>query len=493
MLFNSLAFIFGFLPLCLGAFALTAGKSRFLSVLVLALGSLAFYGWFDIFLLPLILVSIAFNYGAGLLISRSLQTRSDWSHKLLGGAVAANLALLVYFKYANFFLDSLGRLGGPAVPALDIVLPLGISFFTFTQIAFLVDVAQGKVRRYDFLSYLLFVTYFPHLIAGPILHHGEMIPQFERFGRNFRFSAKACAMGLSCFAIGLIKKLGLADGVAPLADLAFGAAQAGQQLSLAEAWTGALAYSFQIYFDFSGYCDMAVGLSLLFGVRLPANFNSPYKAASIIDFWRRWHMTLSRFLKDYVYIPLGGNRHGAWRRYVNLGITMILGGLWHGAGWTFVVWGALHGAFLVVNHFWRRTGLSLGLGPSWLLTFACVTVAWVFFRADSLDNALGIVQSMIGLDGQEGLRKLAFPNELVGGRLSTWAKEAGLMAIVLLLPNSQQLLRRFRPVLDRVTPWRLPRQVAWRPNLAWGLATGLALSIGITLIGGDSPFLYFQF
>jgi alginate O-acetyltransferase complex protein AlgI len=262
---------------------------------------------------------------------------------------------------------------------------------------------------------------------------------------------------------------------------------------MSEAWTGALAYTLQIYFDFSGYCDMAIGLSLIFGVRLPANFNSPYKAGSIIDFWRRWHMTLSRFLRDYLYIPMGGNRQGPLRRHVNLMVTMLLGGLWHGAGWTFVIWGALHGGYLVVNHLWRQSRLRIGRVPGWALTFVCVVFAWVFFRADSVATATRMIGAMLSFDGLDWPKKLTFPNELVTSRLNTWGLEMALLAIALALPNMQQLLARFRPVLDDIPHGEWPHSLRWRPTVAWGLATGAALVLGITLIGGESPFLYFQF
>ncbi len=493
MLFNSLAFLFIFLPLCIGAFILVAGRSQNLAVGVLAVASLIFYGWFDVTILPLIMGSIAFNYGASRALILLRSRHPERIKMVLVAAIAINLALLGYFKYTNFFLSAVSTATGHEFPALNIILPLGISFFTFTQIAFLADVAQGKAQEYDFLRYVLFVTYFPHLIAGPILHHGEMMPQFARFGRGMRLDTTTVALGVTCFAIGLLKKLGLADTIAPIADVVFSAASAKASLSMAEAWTGALAYTLQIYFDFSGYCDMAIGLSLLFGVRLPVNFNSPYKATSIIEFWRRWHMTLSRFLRDYLYFSLGGNRRGPWRRHMNLMATMVLGGLWHGAGWTFVVWGTVHGAFLIVNHMWRATGLRLGRIPSWAMTFTCVIFAWVVFRADSMESAEHMIRAMLSFDGLPWPQKVSSPNELVQSRLTIWAKEAALLAIVIAVPNTQQILAEFSPVLDRVSTPSLPRFLQWQPTATWGLVVGLALVVGIALIGGDSPFLYFQF
>jgi alginate O-acetyltransferase complex protein AlgI len=323
-------------------------------------------------------------------------------------ALAVDLSLLGYFKYANFFIGATNDLAGTSFAPEAIVLPLGISFFTFTQITFLVDVYRGIAREYNFIHYLLFVTYFPHLIAGPVLHHKQMMPQFAD-PKTYRWSTDGIANGLTVFAIGLAKKVVLADSLATFARPVFDAVEKGVSVSFFEAWGGALAYTFQLYFDFSGYSDMAIGLSLLFGVTLPVNFCSPYKAHSIAEFWRRWHMTLSQFLREYLYIPLGGNRYGVLRRNLNLMITMLLGGLWHGAAWTFVVWGGLHGAFLVVNHGWSGLVERLNLpfrGESGVarffaicLTFFCVVAAWVVFRAQSLHGAAAIFAGMAGLNG----------------------------------------------------------------------------------------------
>ena len=288
------------------------------------------------------------------------------------------------------------------------MLPLGISFFTFQKIAYLVDAYRGEVRAGGFLSFALFVTFFPQLIAGPIVHHSEVIPQFGQKS-TYRPNLDNLSMGIGIFVLGLAKKTVLADSIATYATPVFRAAQAGADPTLFEAWGGALAYTFQLYFDFSGYSDMAIGLALMFNIRLPINFNSPYKATNIIDFWRRWHITLSRFLRDYLYIPLGGNRHGVARRYANLMLTMLLGGLWHGAGWTFIVWGGLHGIFLVINHFWHALGVgsatTSGARPgsdgsaARTITFLAVMVAWVFFRAEDFDAATRILAGMAGLNG----------------------------------------------------------------------------------------------
>lgn len=350
MLFNSYAFIFAYIPLVFLGYFTLGRRSHRLAALWLASASIFFYGWWDARFIGLLLGSIAFNYSAGYALARRSPTRP---RALLGIAIGMNLGLLGYFKYFNFFLDNLNALTDAHFENPPILLPLGISFFTFTQIAFLVDAYQGKAKEFNFVHYTLFVTYFPHLIAGPILHHKEMMPQFAA-AAGCRWNARNIAVGGSIFIIGLAKKILLADALAEFATPIFSAVHDGGQPMLIEAWIAALAYTLQLYFDFSAYSDMAIGLSLLFNVRLPANFESPYKSTSIIEFWRRWHISLSRFLRDYLYIPLGGNRKGPLRRYLNLLATMLLGGLWHGAGWPFIVWGGLHGCYLAINQLSRN-------------------------------------------------------------------------------------------------------------------------------------------
>ncbi|MGH9648052.1 MAG: MBOAT family O-acyltransferase, partial [Bryobacteraceae bacterium] len=351
MLFNSYPFLLGFLPVTLFGFFAIGQSSRRLAAAWLAFASLVFYGWWNPIYVLLLAASIAFNYTLGVRIARARHRADGAAKRWVVLAVAVNLAVLGYFKYANFFVDNFASVARFHPDIAKIVLPLGISFYTFTQIAFLFDAYRGKVIEFNPVHYALFVTYFPHLIAGPILHHAEMMPQFRQRA-IYRVNAENFAVGLTIFAIGLFKKTVLADGIAPFVGPLFSTA-ASSPPSFLDAWGGALTYTCQLYFDFSGYSDMAIGLSRLFGVVLPLNFDSPYKAANIIDFWRRWHMTLSRFLRDYVYFGLGGNRHGLARRYINLFVTMLLGGLWHGAGWTFVAWGALHGVYLMINHAWR--------------------------------------------------------------------------------------------------------------------------------------------
>ena len=406
MLFNSYAFIFGFFPVVLFGFYRIGRYSHNLASLWLTTASLFFYGWWDARFVSLLLGSIVFNYSAGYLIGHRFSKLNTKPKLLLISAIAANLILLGYFKYANFFIQNLNNLAGTAVTTGNIFLPLGISFFTFTQIAFLVDTYQGKVKEFNFIHYTLFVTYFPHLIAGPVLHHKEMMPQFARRD-TCQINWDNVATGLTIFVLGLSKKVLIADSLADYATPIFTFAASGGQPMLFEAWVGGLAYTLQLYFDFSGYSDMAIGLSLMFNVRLPMNFNSPYKATSIIEFWRCWHMTLSRFLRDYLYIPLGGSRNGTTQRYLNLMITMLLGGLWHGAGWTFVIWGCLHGVYLIINHTWHVLKEQIGWGDggrgsrlaAGALTFLAVVVGWVFFRADSFASAMTMLQGMIGMNG----------------------------------------------------------------------------------------------
>ncbi len=372
-------------------------------------------------------------------------------------AVIGNLSALAYFKYADLFISSLDAAAGWHIQLLNVVLPIGISFFTFTQIAFLVDTYRGIAREYDFVRYLLFVTYFPHLIAGPVLHHKEMMPQF-REAKTYVPRASNLAIGLTTFGIGLAKKILLADSFADYANPVFNAAEQGHTPDLIAAWAGVISYTLQIYFDFSGYSDMAIGLSKMFGVDLPLNFSSPYKSTSIIEFWRRWHMTLSRFLRDYLYVALGGNRHGTVRRHANLMITMLLGGLWHGANWTFVVWGGLHGVFLVVNHAWQ-TALERAGWPAteagwarrlvgWSITTLVVMIAWVFFRATSFDAAVRILRGMADFDTARYMASHGWPSFAATFfaypvPIDDWPRLGGKLALgcvtALLLPNTQSL------------------------------------------------------
>lgn len=519
MLFSSPEFIYLYLPAVLLGFFWLARWSHRIAATWLTAASLFFYGWWNPAYLGLLMASIFFNYSMGLMLARE-STRPPALRRpgLLAIGIAANLLLLAYFKYANFFLDSTNAVIGTAWDIGDIILPLGISFFTFTQIAFLVDAWRGLAKEFNFIHYGLFVTYFPHLIAGPVLHHKEMMPQFGQ-SETYRLNWENLAVGLTIFAIGLFKKVVLADGVAPYASPVFEAAHGGVALTFLEAWGGVLAYTLQLYFDFSGYSDMAIGASRLFGVRLPLNFNSPYQALSIVDFWRRWHMTLSRFLRDYHYFALGGNRHGKARRYINLLLTMLLGGLWHGAGWTFVVWGGLHGMYLVINHAWtgarQHFGLPSGRGwtrfLAWVTTFLAVVVAWVFFRAASLDAAFSILAAMTGsngvsvpevwLDGSHwriswGLEQAGIQIGGAGRHVPdawAWLWIGALLLVATRMPNTQRLMNDFRPALDYVA--EAGRALGWRFkfNSAWVAMTIFLLIAALTRGEAVSEFLYFQF
>ena len=336
-----------------------------------------------------------FNYIIGTSLNKEQkQVKHGFSKKtLLTFGIVSNIVLLGYFKYMDFFIENINLLSGATIPLMHLLLPLAISFFTFQQIAYLVDSYRQETAEYDFLNYALFVTFFPQLIAGPIVHHSEMMPQFDKT-RNKLKNYRNIAMGLFIFAIGLFKKVVIADTFAIWATKGFDSELV---LNFYEAWATSLSYTFQLYFDFSGYTDMAIGAALLFNIKLPINFDSPYKALSIQEFWRRWHITLSRFLKDYIYIPLGGNRKGTYRTYANLMATFIVGGIWHGAGWTFVFWGFLHGFALVIHRFWEHLGFKLWKWFAWFITFNFINIAWVFFRAQEWDDAIRVLRGMAGL------------------------------------------------------------------------------------------------
>ena len=402
MLFNSYEFIFAFLPITFFIyFYLNHKRLTIAAKGFLVFSSLFFYSWWDIAYLPLILSSIFFNYLIGTTLSKSsennkLGLNKTFSKKsILIFGIVCNVTLLGYFKYTNFFLENFNGIFESNIPLQHIILPLGISFFTFTQIAFLVDAYRNEVKEYDLIRYMLFVTYFPHLLAGPILHHKEMMPQFANL-KNSVINYRNIAVGLFIFSIGLFKKVVIADTFAVWANAGFDTATT---LNLFEAWATSLSYTFQLYFDFSGYTDMAIGISLMFNIKLPINFNSPYKALNIQDFWRRWHMTLSRFLRDYIYIPLGGNKKGSFRTYSNLLATFVIGGFWHGAGWTFLFWGFLHGMALIIHRLWSNLGFKMWTWLAWFITFNFVNIAWVFFRAREWEDSVKVLGGMFGLGG----------------------------------------------------------------------------------------------
>ena len=498
MLFSSYIFLFVFLPLALSGFCLLA---RFTgpkpAKLWLTVSSLVFYGWWNPIYVLLIVASMLFNYWLGRQIGRTVGAGRSGGWLLFWG-VSANLVLLGYYKYANFFVGNVNALAGTHWTLGKIILPLGISFFTFTQIAYLVDAARGVVCEYDLGDFLLFITFFPHLIAGPIIHHSEMMPQF-REPKTYHFQWENLAVGLGIFSIGLFKKVVIADSLSPHVAEVFGAAAAGNHLYCTDAWAGVLSYTFQIYFDFSGYSDMAIALARMFGIILPLNFNSPYKAVNIIEFWRRWHMTLSRFLRDYLYIPLGGNRHGKFRRYVNLLLTMGIGGLWHGAAWTFVLWGLFHGVCLGLNHLWQELWAPGRLRwplPSWLtrwagrvLTFFLVVLGWVLFRSVGLKAAGLILQAMFGLGAGPFLGTPA----LLKGK--DWIWLVGLVAFVWLLPNAAQLVRDQQPYPVILKEGWSPRRAwqRWRMTPGWACVTAVLLGAAVLSLSKAGEFLYYNF
>ena len=458
MLFHSQTFILGFLPVVLAAYyALAPWRAPRQAMLVAA--SLVFYGWWDIRYVPLLVALTLANW----LIVRGFAA-SGW-RPLLAAGVALNLAVLGLFKYADFLGANAAALFGQDWTPLGIVLPLGISFFVFQKISYLVDLRRGDRHVYGFLDFCLFVTFFPQLIAGPLVRHNEIIHQFRADPRRPEMWDNLARGGL-LFVIGLFKKLAVADTLAPNADRLFGLAAHGTALGAVEAWAAAASYTLQLYFDFSGYSDMAIGLALLFGLVLPDNFDAPYRATSIRDFWRRWHMTLSRFLRDYLYIPLGGNRHGPWRQASNVGITMLLGGLWHGAGWNFVLWGGLHGAALAANGAWHRTGLRLPAPLGRAATLLFVVLAWVVFRAPDLATSAGMFAAMAGGNGVGWVR-------LQDGLMLPLA---ALLAVA--GPTSLVLARELLPLRARVA-----------------VPAGLALVYLLLLSGGrvGTAFIYFQF
>ncbi|UQD53434.1 MBOAT family protein [Bacillus methanolicus] len=393
MIFNSYEFIFAFLPITWLVFFLLNKLELFkLSTIWLVVSSLFFYSWWNVAYLPLILILMIFNYLLGSVLRKSNSGRR--ARYLLVFGVAVNLAVLCYFKYYDFFISNINFAFHTNIPLLHLTLPLAISFFTFQKIAYLVDSYRKETEQYNFWKYALFVVFFPQLIAGPIVHHKEVIPQFSKALKVL--NVENVSKGIFIFTIGLFKKVVIADTLAAWATAGFDTAG---KLTFIDAWMTSLSYTFQLYFDFSGYTDMAIGAALLFNIRLPINFNSPYKAVNILDFWKRWHMTLTRFLTKYLYIPLGGNRKGTVRTYINVLIVFFLSGLWHGAGWTFIFWGTLHGIASLANRFWQQLGLRMNKYLSWFLTFQFVNVAWVFFRAKTWEDAIKVLKGMAGLNG----------------------------------------------------------------------------------------------
>ena len=481
MLFNSYEFIFVFLPISFFVyFYLNHKRLTEASKGFLVCSSLFFYSWWNVTYLPIILASMVVNYTVGRSLNKGFSKKS-----ILIFGIVSNLSLLGYFKYTDFLIENFNLAFNSNAELLNLALPLAISFFTFQQIAYLVDSYRQETKEYDFLNYALFVTFFPQLIAGPIVHHKEMMPQFAKT-RNKVKNYRNIAMGLFIFSIGLFKKVVIADTFAVWATQGF---DVSTTLNLFEAWATSLSYTFQLYFDFSGYTDMAIGLALLFNIRLPVNFNSPYKATNIQDFWRRWHITLSRFLRDYVYIPLGGNKKGSFRTYNNLMATFVIGGLWHGAGWTFIFWGFLHGLALIIQRLWEKLGFKLWTWLAWFITFNFVNIAWVFFRAKEWGDAVKVLRSMFSLDNTT-------IKEITSNKLNLLSEYSiqfeEIMKITHNSPNainwiilSFVLVLVFKNSIQKIDDFKL--------NYKNALFTSVIFTMSILSLSGESEFLYFRF
>ena len=482
MLFNSTSFLLLFLPIALTGFYILGrfGSRRLLFIWIAGI-SVVFYGVWNPLYVPLLIGSITANYLIANYGFDRIQSPGN-RRLLLWGGIGLNLGLLGYFKYTIFFLGALADIGLSSLRLGDIILPLAISFFTFQQISYLVDCSRGSPRASSWWEYAFFVSFFPQLIAGPIVRFEEVKAQYDAdsFGR---FLTPGFALGLVVFTMGLAQKTLLADNLASLATPFFNDNAAGIVVSATQGWIAALSYSFQIYFDFSGYSNMAIGLGLMFGLKLPQNFDSPYRATSIIDFWRRWHMTLSRFLRDYLYIPLGGNRAGELRRFANMVVVMLLGGLWHGAGWTFVLWGGAHGVLLGATHWAQHAPLlanirlprSLAVG----VTFLFVVFTWVMFRAGSVGEFISMTQSMLGLNQPDGQFAAQIP-ALVTLAILTWAT----LVMSWIIPNTNELMTRWE-----ANGLGLKERVL----LPWACGIGASACVIGIFLGTYSEFIYFQF
>jgi alginate O-acetyltransferase complex protein AlgI len=533
MLFNSYEFLFAFLPVVVAVFFLLGRASRPWALRWVIVASLFFYAWWRPLNVLIIAPSVAINFVlARLLLRLSKQGNSGKARAVLLAGIAFNVAFLGYFKYSNFLVGAINDAFGTKMFLAQIILPLGISFITFQKIAFLIDVHAGRVESFTLQDYCLFVLFLPQLIAGPIVHYREMMPQFH--GASCRFDRDDVSIGLTLLAFGLFKKVFLADHIAPVVSPLYEQATSGSHVAFLPAWLAAVGFTLQIYFDFSGYTDMALGIARLFGIRLPPNFNSPLRATSIIDFWQRWHMTLTRFLAAYIYNPLV-----LWlaRRRASRGLpvltgpkmdpgaflgllmaplmlTMLVSGIWHGAGYTFIVWGLVHGVFLTVNHGWRIVGPKLWRDQSryarfmrptgFILTFVCVAASMIIFRSANLKTAAGLLQGMLGLYGigVSGLRTIGMGLT----RIAFWI--AAPACIALLCPNTLEILSRYEPALGWKPsgPGYFPgfgrgpqesvtseTRILWGPSLAWAVAVSAIAAIAILYLGGQSEFLYWQF
>lgn len=542
MLFNSFGFLLGFLPITLLLFYLLGSKSRLSAIRWLIFSSLIFYGCWRPLNVLIIAPSIVVNFFIASILRRlNVDSGANRTSKMiLALGILFNVMFLGAFKYTDFVAGSINDVFGTSLLLQHIILPLGISFITFQKIAFLVDVQAGRVREFSFTDYCTFVLFFPQLIAGPIVHYREMMPQFK--AASCRFDQEEFAVGLTLLIFGLFKKVVFADSIARYVTPIYDHSAAGGETSLLLAWMAAIGFTLQVYFDFSGYTDMALGLARFFGIRLPQNFNSPLRASSIIDFWLRWHMTLTRFLTAYIYNPLllwltrrrlAKGRSGFSGRDATVGafvsllmfptvVTMFISGLWHGAGYGFVVWGVLHGFFLTINHAWRVVAAQLWLDKvryyrvmkplGLVLTFATVTATMVFFRAATITSAIDLVKGLFGVHG------IALPQDLLEhlGPLAATLHHFGLAGVswngkdfikltfwILILvfvalacPNTAQILGRYEPALGvrpQPTEGWIERRLTWTGSLPWATAMSAIATIAIFLMGGPSEFLYWQF
>ena len=490
MPFNSYSFIFIFLPLIATIYFMI---SKYFPAkwarLFLLISSLSFMSLWNVYFAAVLVFSVLFNYALGSVLSTAIGSlNSKRKNVIFFIAILGNILLLGFFKYSNFFFGTINSLFPVKLGLLDIILPIGISFYTFMQIAWLTDIYRHGGFRYDFISYCLYVTFFPYVVSGPIAYHKEIIPQLES-DKAGKFNIANVCGGLFIFAIGLFKKAAIADTLAIIANGGFDASAA---LTFTEAWITSLSFTMQLYFDFSGYTDMAIGIALIFNISLPANFDSPYKSLDIREFWRRWHITLSRFMRDYIYIPLGGNRSGETQTLINLLLTFLIGGLWHGAAWTFVFWGFLHGSALVVHRLWMKAGFHLNKILAWILTFNFVNIAWIFFRAKNWENALNIIKGMAGLNGilispHQASNPFFQKLTVIGIKFGEWRAHLpdtdnfayflciALIPFVLFAKNSNQLFDKFSP------------------NWKNAFAIAILLACSLLLLNQASAFLYFKF
>ncbi|MGD6816380.1 MBOAT family O-acyltransferase [Metabacillus sp. 113a] len=484
MLFNTFEFIFFFLPIVwIGYFLLKKVKLVTGAKLWLIAGSLFFYSWWNIAYLPLLLGSLFVNFGIGTLLSK----KDTEIHRkaVLTWGIVLNAALLGYFKYSDFFLMNVNAVMPGELSLLNLALPLAISFFTFQQIAYLVDAYRFEAKDYTFLDYALFVTFFPQLIAGPIVHHKEVMPQFEKM-KNHGIQLNNVSAGLFIFTMGLFKKVGIADTLSVFVNEGF---RQPESLTFIEGWAVSLSYTFQLYYDFSGYSDMAIGAALLFNIKLPVNFFSPYKALSIQDFWRRWHMTLSQFLTKYIYIPLGGNRKGRVRTLQNIMIVFLISGFWHGAGWTFIFWGFLHGLASVVQNIWKSFGLKLNKYAAWFITFNFVNAAWVFFKAETMTDAWLVLKSMAGLNG------FVVSSAVMPPAWAEFFQSIGAGTANFSISMEQWDLWFLFAVL--ILTLSLKNSIQWKeqfkPTIAYSVAIAVLFSYSILNLTKISEFIYFNF